>query len=137
MESINVIEKENGMTYIKNYKFTLLSIILILIAVLMPGDDVPSVSIPNIDKFVHVGMFAFLTLCFYGEYFFSNRKMPSLCLSWGMLELFAITTELLQYLAEGRSCDIKDFLADTIGIVIVITIMRYLLRRKDKSNMTQ
>ncbi len=122
------------MTYIKNYKFTLLSIILILVAVLMPADDVPSVSIPNIDKLVHAGMFAFLTLCFYGEHFFEKRKMPPLLLSWILLEIFAITTEVLQYLAEGRSCDIKDFLADTIGIIIVIVIMRYFLGRKGESS---
>lgn len=122
------------MTYIKNYKFTLLSIILILVAVLMPADDVPSVSIPHIDKLVHAGMFAFLTLCFYGEHFFEKRKMPPLLLSWILLEIFAITTEVLQYLAEGRSCDIKDFLADTIGIIIVIVIMRYFLGRKGESS---
>lgn len=118
------------MTYIKNYKFTLLSIILILVAVLMPADDVPSVTIPNIDKLVHVGMFSFLTLCFYGEYFFGNRKLPSLLLPWILLEGFAIITELLQYLAEGRSCDVKDLVADTIGIIVAIVIMRYLLRNK-------
>lgn len=124
------LDKEDRMTYIKNYKFTLLSIILILVAVLMPADDVPSVSIPNIDKLVHAGMFAFLTLCFYGEYFFEKRKIPSLFLPWIILEGFAITTELLQYLAEGRSCDLKDFVADTIGIIITIVIIRYILKSK-------
>lgn len=122
------------MNHIKNYKFTLLSMVLILIAVLMPADDVPSVSIPHMDKLVHAGMFAFLTLCFYGEYFFEKRKMPPLFFSWILLEVFAITTEVLQYLAEGRSCDIKDFLADTLGIIIVIVIMRYFLGRKGKSS---
>lgn len=124
------------MKYIKEYKFTLLSVILILIAVLMPADDVPSVSIPNIDKLVHIGMFAFLTFCFYGEYFWINKKLPSLLLYWGILEVFAIVTELLQYLAEGRSCDMKDFLADTVGIIIVVIIARFLVKKANKTNAT-
>ena len=120
------------MNHIKNYKFTVLSIILILIAVLMPADDVPSVSIPHIDKLVHAGMFGFLTLCFYGEYFFEKRKILSILLPWILIEIFAIITELLQYLVEGRSCDIKDFLADTIGSIIVIVIIRYFYGKKVK-----
>lgn len=118
------------MKYINKYKFTLIAIILILIAVLMPADDVPSVGIPNIDKLVHAGMFGFLTLCFYGEYFWNNKKLPTIIFPWALIELFAIITELLQYLAEGRSCDIKDFLADTIGIVVIIIGIRYLYASK-------
>ena len=77
-------------------------------------------------------MFGFLTLCFYGEYFFEKRKIPSILLPWILIEIFAIITELLQYLVEGRSCDIKDFLADTIGSIIVIVIIRYFYGKKVK-----
>ena len=112
------------MRYINKYKFTIVAVILILIAVLMPADDVPSVGIPNIDKLVHAGMFGVLTLCFYGEYLWNEKRLPTLFYSWLGIELFAMLTECLQYFVEGRSTDIKDFIADTIGTIVAIIIMK-------------
>ena len=51
------LEKENDMQWVKQYKLTLVVILLILVAILMPGDSVPSVGIPGMDKLVHFGMF--------------------------------------------------------------------------------
>ena len=119
------------MRYIKAYKLTIVAVVVILIAVLMPADDVPSVGIPNIDKFVHAGMFGGLTLCFYGEYLWKNKKLPKLIYSWLGIEGFAMITELLQYFAEGRSTDIKDFIADTIGIILGIFVITYFVIRRN------
>lgn len=119
------------MRYIKAYKLTIVAVVVILIAVLMPADDVPSVGIPNIDKFVHAGMFGGLTLCFYGEYLWNNKILPKLIYSWLGIEGFAMITELLQYFAEGRSTDTKDFIADTIGIILGIIVMTYFVTRRN------
>lgn len=115
------------------YKLTIISVVLILIAVLMPGSDVPSVGIPNIDKVVHAGMFGVLTLCFYGEYTWSNKRMPSLFLPALIIEAFALSTEFMQNFASGRSCDMKDFAADSVGIIAVILIFYRVYKRKVKS----
>lgn len=112
------------MKYINNYKLTCIVIILILIAILMPGSDVPSVGIPNIDKLIHLGMFAVLSVCFYGEYAWHHKKLPHTLGTWIGIEIYAVLTELMQKFVEGRSCDFLDFIADSAGIVLAIIIFR-------------
>lgn len=118
----------------RHYKLTLLATILILIAILMPASDVPSVGIPNIDKLVHFGMFGTLALCYYGEYVFKNKRLPKFTGSWMGLEIFALLTEVMQLFVEGRSCDGIDWIADSIGILGVIIIFRYLYSKRLESS---
>lgn len=110
------------MKFIMRYKLTIISVILILIAILMPSSDIPSVGIPNIDKVVHFGMFGFLSICFYGEYYWYKKELPRFLYAWPVLELFAGSTEMMQLLAEGRGCDVKDFIADSFGILTAIVV---------------
>lgn len=120
------MERRQGerMKKIKAYKLTCIAIIFILIGILMPGSDVPSVGIPNIDKLVHLGMFMVLSLCFYGEYAWHNKKLPHTFWTWISIELYAVLTEFMQRFVEGRSCDFIDFVADSIGILLAIIISR-------------
>lgn len=108
------------MAVIKNYKLTVIVFILILIAILMPGSDVPSIGIQNLDKLVHFGMFAVITACFWGEYTWKNKRLPSMLVPWLSIEAFALITEFMQILVPGRSCDMKDFVADSLGIILAI-----------------
>lgn len=112
------------MKKIKDYKLTCLAIIFILIGILMPGSDVPSVGIPNIDKLIHLGMFMVLSLCFYGEYTWHNKKLPYTFWTWISIEIYAALTEFMQKFVEGRSCDFLDFVADSIGILLAIILFR-------------
>ena len=105
------------MQKIKQYKCTLAVVILILSAILMPGDNVPNVGIPGIDKFVHFGMFFTLSGTFCLEHIRQYRCMPSIFLTFLSLFIFAFMTEVLQLLAINRSFDFKDLGADTIGFV--------------------
>lgn len=122
------------MRFIKDYKFTLLATILILIGILMPSSDIPSVGIPHIDKVVHCGMFGTLTLCMYGEYYYKNKKYPKEILAIGIVLLYAVLTELLQKLASGRSCDVMDWIADSIGTFLAVLVfhigVNYYKKRK-------
>ena len=110
------------MYFIKNYKFTLIVGIIILISILMPGRDIPSVEIPHIDKIVHCGMFGCLTLCFYGEHYYKYRKYPKEWLVIGVIAGYCALTEVLQKLASGRSCDPIDWLADVTGILLAVVV---------------
>ena len=99
------------------FKFTGLVIILILIAILMPGNSVPSVGIPGMDKVVHFGMFFTLAGTFYFEYFWHNKKLPLFWIVICSIAVFAFSTEIMQLFADSRSFDLKDFAADMIGCV--------------------
>lgn len=109
-------------TFVRQYKLTIVSVILILIVILIPGSDVPSVGIPNIDKAIHCGMFGVLTLCFYSEYYWNKKGLPKFLMTWLILELFAWSTEIMQRFVAGRSYDLKDLLADSIGILLASSI---------------
>lgn len=112
------------MSKIWKFKGTLLAIILILIGILMPGDSVPSISIPGLDKIVHFGMFFTLTAVFYLEYLMSYKRLPSALWVVIGIGIFAILTEAMQLFAVSRSFDLKDFVVDMIGCAIAIVIWR-------------
>lgn len=112
--------------FIKNKKWTVRVAIawtvLIYIACLIPGNEIPDVKIPLADKWVHCIIFAgfsFLWLC----------VRPHSRLLFGLL-LFLISVavgysvELLQGsgITRGRSYDLNDVLADAIGGAIGVLI---------------
>ena len=116
-------------SFIGKYKFTIIAVILVLIGVLMPGDDVPSVGIPNLDKLVHCGMFGVVTLCFYWDYFKVERKAPYLILTIVVVVAFGGLTEIMQAYVPGRSCDYRDLIADTIGILLATGVARIAIKK--------
>lgn len=97
------------------YKFTIVTVLLILIAVLMPGQSVPEVDVPGIDKLVHCGMFGMLTFCFYFEYYRDRKMLPHFLSVLLAVCLFGLATEVMQLFAESRSFDLSDLAADAIG----------------------
>lgn len=123
------------MLKIKQYKYTCTIIILILIAVLMPGDSVPSVGIPGMDKIVHFGMFFVLSGVYCLEYTKQYSSMPKVFCTLLSLCLFASITEILQLFAINRSFDFKDLGADVIGVVVAFLIWRVWINLiKDKKS---
>jgi len=115
--------------FISQYKFTILSVILVLIGIMMPGDDVPSVGIPHLDKVVHCSMFGFVTVCFYWDYLKAERKMPHLIYTIICIMIFGALTEVIQMYVPGRSCDYRDLIADTIGILLATAISRWIVKK--------
>jgi len=113
------------MKRLMQYKFTLLATAGILIAILMPGSDVPSVGIPNIDKVIHFSMFAVLMGCFAWEYCTANLTLPKWYIGILWPIAFAGLTERIQLYVPGRSCDIKDFICDSLGIVCMALCLKY------------
>lgn len=116
-------------SFIIKYKFTIISVILVLIAILMPGDDVPSVGIPNIDKVVHCGMFGFVTLCFYWDYYMAEKKMPHLIWTIVAVIAFGGLTEIMQACTPSRSCDYRDLIADTVGTILATGVARVFISK--------
>ena len=115
--------------FISQYKFTILSVVLVLIGILMPGDDVPSVGIPHLDKVVHCGMFGCVTICFYWDYFKAYKKVPRLIVTLILVILFGAITEIMQAYVPGRSCDYRDLIADSIGVILATLVARYAIKK--------
>lgn len=99
-------------------------LVIILILLLMPAGDFPSTNnwLPG-DKFIHGGIFAVLTFLFLLPAPFISKsklkreiyKLTVVLLSVG----FGILTEVLQEkLTTDRTFDLKDWAADSAGIII-------------------
>jgi VanZ family protein len=106
------------------YAPTLIVSILILIAVLIPGPNVPSVGIAGFDKFVHFGMFG--TWAVAVRYDFNGRFRFWVAFSLGLG--FSLFTEIIQVFAEARTFDWYDIVADVVGLLAGLAISAYLLR---------
>ncbi|GEP92320.1 VanZ like family protein [Chitinophaga terrae (ex Kim and Jung 2007)] len=112
------------------YLPTVIWISVVTTLCLMPGDDVPSSSFLekiHFDKIVHFGMFAgvvFLT----GWGIFKHRKHISGTTLIALVVFaasFGLAIEFIQkYWAIGRSFDLFDLLADSLGAVFGAGFLR-------------
>lgn len=90
----------------------MVSIVLILVVTLMPGDG--KVAGNYLDKVVHFIVFFFLSININYK-FFSNKKQVLWIL---MAILLGFVTEIIQQFIPGRNMDIYDALADFAGVGI-------------------
>ena len=114
--------------------------LIVLILICLPGDDIPNVndwfSRLQIDKLVHMGLFALLAFLFMRLVSFSqkprNKKVALFFLIAALTCVWGLATEFIQkYLVSGRSFDIFDWFADSAGaLAAVLYSKRYLLQRQ-------
>lgn len=107
-------------------KFATLTVsLLIIVAVLMPGDNLPDIRIGGYDKLIHIGMFLLWGLAV--RYDFTVRFTFVHFLAAGVA--FSLMTEVLQIAIEGRSFDVYDMLADVAGLLLGLWLGGPLARR--------
>lgn len=131
--SVNLLEK-----FTRNSYPGILCGIVILILTGLPGSVFPRVKpVVGIDKVVHVLMyagFAFACIWGYRKQFVSNGlqyKKKALLLAIIISIAYGGLTELMQeYLIPSRTGDWIDFLADSLGTLIGITVFYVFYRHK-------
>ena len=108
---------------------------LVLILICLPGDDLPKVgdwmSAIYFDKWVHVGLFSILAFLFMIP--FCNSDIP-LTIKWSFIikiaisvSIWGLTTEFIQkFFIPGRSFDLLDWAADSVGVILAVFICRKL-----------
>lgn len=108
---------------LKNYLPVVSWALFILYLTMMPGEDVPSINIPHLDKIAHFGLFSVLAYFFlFGlrrdNYPLKNRQITVLvlllCIAYGGL------IEVLQYATGWRSFEVMDIFFDAIGAIFGI-----------------
>ena len=103
---------------------TAIVVVLILIAVLMPGSTLPrGPQIPGFDKIVHFAMFFALALAV--RFDFRPIGGRRLLVALAVAAAFAAITELCQLFVPGRSCDVFDLLTDVAGFVAGLLAQRF------------
>lgn len=107
--------------------------LLILVLVCTPGKDLPKVgdwfSLLDIDKLIHMGIFAVLAFLF--MYPFLKSDLPKkqqwyYCIKIAIATcIYGYLTELIQkYYIPGRSYDIIDFVSDGIGGILALVFSK-------------
>jgi len=96
------------------YLFTGIVSTLILIAVLIPGSNLPSVNFVGFDKIVHIGLFGAWAMAVYYDF---NVKGYKYLIVFVAGLFFSVFTEILQIFVEGRTFDWTDIVADSIGLI--------------------
>ena len=105
---------------------TLLVSVLIIIAVLIPGQNLPDVSIGGYDKLIHFGMFLVWALAVQSD--FGTRLVSRRIFFLVSGVAFSGLTEVVQILVEGRSFDMYDMIADVVGLIAGLLIGPIIIR---------
>lgn len=101
--------------------------IFVLVVSLVKFDKTPKLSISNTDKIVHFGIYFVFTIvwfmCFIdGKVLKSVTK--SIAKAAGLAFVFGVLIEFLQHINPiARSGDIKDVIANTLGIIVAILVL--------------
>lgn len=108
---------------------------LVLILICLPGDDLPKVgdwmSAIYFDKWVHVGMFSVLAFLFMIPFCKSDMTRIN---KWSFIikiaisiSIWGLTTEFIQkFFIPGRSFDLLDWAADSVGVILAVVVCRRL-----------
>lgn len=106
---------------------------VVSILVFLPGNDMPKVrwlNIPHFDKIVHAGLFGGMVFLFCLPFFKSDlslkKKRNYFMLIAFLAIVYGIVVEFIQkYYIPGRSFDLLDWMADSIGVVIAFFVATY------------
>jgi len=93
------------------------------------------ISISNLDKVVHFGIYFLFTLVWFG--YFSGlklkRSISKAVLKASLLAFFAgISIEILQeFLRKARSGDVYDVYANCLGILVAVVLLYQIKKNKE------
>lgn len=110
------------MSFIKKYKLSIIWALIMLLATTMkPGDDMPKIEIPYMDKIVHFGIFGVLGFLITYE----QRRAQLITLI--LCALYGAMIEVIQLFLPWRSFEWADMLADTLGAIAGILAAKWLI----------
>jgi len=121
---------------LRHYSFTVIWALLILLLYGIPGGDMPSLSLWKIlepDKVAHAGVFVVLmcsmTFSNFKQNFWQMPKRRSVLVSALMCAVYGTVLELIQgAVFTDRHTDVLDILANLIGVVLGIVILKIFFR---------
>jgi VanZ family protein len=122
-----------GSPYTKQARFiAILWTLLIFIGCFTPGQDLPTVDVPLIDKWVHLVLFGGFTLFWLCAY--PIRTIPRLLIMFLVSVALGCFIEIMQGLLTflGRSMELMDAVADAIGGLLGIGVFCLLAAIADR-----
>jgi VanZ family protein len=121
---------------VKKFRPAVIWFITVLVLIIIPGKNLPAPKLlleMSFDKLVHMGMFGIMLILFY--YPFSkqentkSKKIKILLIIAVCTCLWSLCTELIQLAVPGRSCDMVDWLADSMGVLLAFIFCRFTMAK--------
>lgn len=99
--------------------------IVLFVATTLPTESLPSVSIS--DKLQHFGAYLVLAILFNLTISFQNKikliREKHYFFTIIIIGIYAAFDEIHQYFIPGRSCELADFIADMVGLLVGLSIV--------------
>ena len=109
------------LSYVFQYKFSLLLVIVIALLSLVPGDNMPGsflFVIPHFDKIVHISMYAALGFVALEESRWNQPRLGKQVLLLFSIFAMSATIEILQAtVIAARAAEWFDLLANLLGLI--------------------
>ena len=130
MNTVNSLNRPGAKKFIPGIAW----FFLVLFLLCLPGSKLPSVSkvfdILFLDKWIHIGLFSMLAFLFMYPFIRSSLPFKD---RWQYVirialatSIWGIATELIQhYFIPGRSFDLFDWAADSLGALIALLIAKF------------
>lgn len=124
-------------SFIRYHFPAILWAVIILISMSLPAQYIPKVKIFGYDKIAHIGVFFVFGILIYRSIINWKHKPGSILISLMLMLFFVMVfgcvSELYQHFIPGRTPDIFDFIADTIGgLVSIVTELFYNIHKSKK-----
>lgn len=106
--------------------------IVVLVLIALPGSDFPNVDDWYhrwyVDKWIHAGIFGLLAFLFmfpFAQVVAERNTLHSVCKNIAILTMvWGFATECIQLMVPGRSFDLLDALADSVGAILAYVFFR-------------
>ncbi|MEO5376762.1 MAG: VanZ family protein [Magnetococcus sp. DMHC-6] len=102
------------------------------------SSSVPHITLPelfeNQDKVIHAGVFGLLSLVAWRVFSLWSRLTYVKLLALIFTSLYGVLDEWHQSFVIGRNSDTMDWLADTLGALIALSLLKYFQKRAAKHN---
>ena len=125
-------------SFIRYHFPAILWAVIILISMSLPAQYIPKVKIFGYDKIAHIGVFFVFGILIYRSIINWEHKprsiLKSLILMLFFVMVFGCVSELYQHFIPGRTPDIFDFIADSIGglLSIIAELFYNIYKSKEK-----
>jgi VanZ family protein len=105
--------------------------LILFVLTTLPGNEAINIGVN--DKIEHFGAYGLLTVILYLNLFFQDKysllkKYPA-TFSLLVASLYGMVDELHQIFVPGRTADIRDWLADFVGSVLAVLIIKFSLEK--------
>jgi len=111
---------------------------IILLSMSLPAQYIPKVKIFGYDKIAHIGVFFVFGILIYRSIINWKHKPGSILISLMFMLFFVMVfgcvSELYQHFIPGRTPDIFDFIADSIGGLMAFPVLLIYNFYKSKSS---